>query len=68
MELATRFISLANIGNAEKLKSIYALNVAPVDKMRLIELIQKTTNETACPYDTMDLMKETTSSQSNVNW
>lgn len=56
LELSTRFISMANVGNAEKNKYIYALNVAPVDKMRIIDLIQKTTNETPCPYDNMNLM------------
>lgn len=52
-ELATRFIALASVGNAAKNKFIYALNVTAVDKMRLTDLIQKTTNETPCPYDTM---------------
>lgn len=58
LELSTRFISLANVGNAEKNKYIYALNVAAVDKLRIIDLIQKTTNETPCPYDNMSLMIE----------
>ncbi|XP_037953190.1 CWF19-like protein 1 homolog, partial [Teleopsis dalmanni] len=49
LELSTRFISLANVGNAKE-KYIYALNMTPVDKMRVMELIQKTTNETKCPY------------------
>lgn len=52
-ELATRFIGLASVGNAAKSKFIYALNVTAVDKMRLTDLIQKTTNETPCPYDSM---------------
>lgn len=52
-ELATRFIALASVGNAEKSKFIYALNVTAVDKMRLTDLIQKTTNEIPCPYDSM---------------
>lgn len=52
-ELATRFIALASVGNAEKNKFIYALNVTAVDKMRLTDLIQKTTNEIPCPYDSM---------------
>lgn len=65
LELATRFISLANVGNVAKDKYIYALNVAPVDKLRVIELIQKTTNETPCPYDKMNLMVDQ-QTQSNV--
>ncbi|XP_055610730.1 CWF19-like protein 1 homolog [Uranotaenia lowii] len=50
MELATRFIALADFGNPEKKKHIYALNLTPVEKMRIIELIQKTTDETVSPY------------------
>lgn len=52
-ELATRLIALASVGNAAKNKFIYALNVTAVDKMRLTDLIQKTTNEIRCPYDSM---------------
>lgn len=53
LELATRFIAMASVGNAAKNKWIYALNLTPVDKMRLSDLIQKTTNEVPCPYDLM---------------
>lgn len=52
-ELATRFIALASVGNTSKNKFIYALNVTAVDKMRLTDLVQKTTNEIPCPYDSM---------------
>lgn len=58
LELSSRFISLASVGNIEKQKYIYALNIAPVEKLRLIELIQRTTNETPCPYDNMELMSD----------
>lgn len=58
LELATRFIALATVGNEAKAKYIYALSVAPVDKMRLMDLIQKTTDETPCPYDNLNLMKD----------
>lgn len=58
MELATRFIALATVGNEAKAKYVYALNIAPVDKMRLMDLIQKTTDETPCPYDSINLMKD----------
>lgn len=51
LEVATRFVALAAVGNAAKDKYIYALSVTPVDRMRVIDLIQKTTNETLCPYD-----------------
>lgn len=55
-ELATRFIALASVGNDAKKKWIYAFNVVPVDKMRVTDLIQKTTNEIPCPYDSMNLL------------
>lgn len=55
-ELATRLIALAGVGNAEKKKWIYAFNIVPVDKMRVTDLIQKTTNEVPCPYDAMNLL------------
>nr|XP_014102228.1 CWF19-like protein 1 homolog [Bactrocera oleae] len=50
LELCTRFISLAEVGNVAKEKYIYALSLTPVEKMRVLELIQKTTNETKCPF------------------
>ena len=53
--MATRFIALSSVGNPEKTKYIYALSVTPVDKMRITDLIQKTTNETTCPFDSMNL-------------
>ena len=54
LELATRFIALAEVGNSKKDKYIYALNIASVEKMRLIDLVQKTTNEIPCPFDQLD--------------
>ncbi|KAL7735607.1 hypothetical protein ACLKA6_009564 [Drosophila palustris] len=54
-ELCTRFISLADVGNAEKAKYIYALSLKPVDKARLLDLVQKTTNEIPCPYIGLDM-------------
>nr|XP_019536953.2 CWF19-like protein 1 homolog [Aedes albopictus] len=54
MELATRFIALADFGNPEKKKNIYALVLTPVEKMRIIELIQKTTDEVLSPYAEMN--------------
>lgn len=68
-ELATRFIALASVGNASKSKFIYALNVTAVDKMRITDLVQKTTNEIPCPYDSMTFSisgnKNANSDQSN---
>ncbi|KAH8316447.1 hypothetical protein KR067_008266, partial [Drosophila pandora] len=54
-ELCTRFISLADVGNAAKAKYIYALSLKPVDKSRLLDLVQKTTNEIPCPFIGLDL-------------
>ncbi|KFB43242.1 AGAP007102-PA-like protein [Anopheles sinensis] len=58
MELATRFVGLASFGNVEKKKHIYALNITPVEKMRILELIQKTTDEIASPYQGLSLLQE----------
>lgn len=54
LELSTRFIALANVGNSTKSKYIYALNVTPIEKMRVMDLIQKTTDEIPCPYNEVD--------------
>lgn len=45
--VATRFISLSEVGDQ---KWIYAINVAPVEKIRMTELCQRTTDETKSPY------------------
>lgn len=50
MEIATRFIALAPIMNPHKRKWLYALNLTPVDRSRLSDLIMKTTDETSSPY------------------
>ncbi|XP_050296016.1 CWF19-like protein 1 homolog isoform X2 [Anthonomus grandis grandis] len=55
LETVTRFIGLARVGNPNKDKWIYALNVTPLDKMKIAELIQKTTDETPCPFDLREL-------------
>lgn len=52
--MATRFISLAAVGNPEKQKAVYAVSLNPVDKMRVMDLIQKTTNEIASPFSNID--------------
>lgn len=49
MEIATRFMSLATVRNKTQ-KWLYALNLTPVDRSRLSELIIKTTDETSSPY------------------
>ncbi|EZA49776.1 CWF19-like protein [Ooceraea biroi] len=50
MEIATRFIALAPVANAHKKKWLYALNLTPVDRSRLSDLVLKTTDETLSPY------------------
>jgi hypothetical protein len=50
IDIATRFIGLAKIANDEKKKWLYALNLTPVDKTRMSDLMMKTTDETISPY------------------
>ncbi|XP_064073797.1 CWF19-like protein 1 isoform X2 [Vanessa tameamea] len=50
-ECATRFIALAPVGNKTKEKWIYACSLQPITKMRMTDLLQSTTDETACPYN-----------------
>ncbi|CAH0590315.1 unnamed protein product [Chrysodeixis includens] len=50
-EGATRFIALAPVGNKVKEKWIYACSLQPISKMRMTDMLQGTTDETACPYD-----------------
>ncbi len=57
LELCSRFVALAELGNPEKLKHIYALNVIPVAQMRLTDLIQKSTDEVEVPYMKVDFSK-----------
>lgn len=54
LELCTRFIALAGVGNVKKEKYIYALSLTPVEKMRVMDLIQKTTNEIMSPFEKMN--------------
>ena len=50
IEIATRFIALAPVMNTQKKKWLYALNLTPVDRTRLSDLVMKTTDETDSPY------------------
>ncbi|TMW45291.1 hypothetical protein DOY81_009632 [Sarcophaga bullata] len=65
LELCTRFISLAQVGNVKKEKYIYALSLKPVEKMRVIELIQKTTNEIVCPFANLNYKTNGPKSENN---
>ncbi|XP_004522648.1 CWF19-like protein 1 homolog [Ceratitis capitata] len=67
LELCTRFISLADVGNAAKEKYIYALSLTPVEKMRVLELIQKTTNEIKCPFVGMNFHEFTGQGEQSDN-
>ncbi|RZC40507.1 CWF19-like protein 1, partial [Asbolus verrucosus] len=51
LNIVTRFLGLARVGNPNKEKWLYALNLTPLDKMKIAELLQKTTDETECPFD-----------------
>ena len=48
----TRFIALAEVGNAAKQKSLHALNVQPAVEMEAATLQQKPAGSTPCPYTT----------------
>ncbi|KAL7295493.1 hypothetical protein TKK_0011141 [Trichogramma kaykai] len=50
INIATRFIALATIGNQDKKKWIFAFNLTPVDKFKTSDLMMKTTDETPSPY------------------
>ncbi|XP_063540410.1 CWF19-like protein 1 [Cydia strobilella] len=56
-ESATRFIALAAVGNKDKEKWIYACSLQSISKMRMTDLLQATTDETACPFDP-ELLKQ----------
>ena len=58
IEIATRFIALAPVVNGQKRKWLYALNLTPVDRSRLSELVMKTTDETDIPYPKSMLLSE----------
>lgn len=55
-------MSLSSVKNPEKKKWLYALNVVPVDKTRLTELVMKTTDETETPYPRTLLSSEPSAS------
>ncbi|XP_017767805.1 PREDICTED: CWF19-like protein 1 [Nicrophorus vespilloides] len=55
LQVVTRFLGLARLGNPKKEKCIYALSVTPVDKMKPSELLQRTTDETDSPFNLIEL-------------
>ncbi|CAG9865148.1 unnamed protein product [Phyllotreta striolata] len=58
VDLATRFIGLARVGNPNKDKWIYALSLTPLEKMKFKDLLQKTIDETPCPFDINELERK----------
>ena len=46
----TRFVALAEFGNAGKAKALHALALVPVADMAPEALTQKPADSTACPY------------------
>ncbi|KAI4469250.1 cwf19 cell cycle control protein [Holotrichia oblita] len=55
IQAVTRFIALARVANPQKEKWIYAVNLTPIDKMKMSDILLKTTDETDCPYDVAEL-------------
>ncbi|GFN87297.1 cwf19-like protein 1 [Plakobranchus ocellatus] len=46
----TRFVALANAGNKDKIKYLYAFNIVPLSKMDAAELVKQPEDVTECPY------------------
>lgn len=55
VEITTRCLALARVGNLQKQKWIYALSLTPLEKMKIGDLLQKTTDEISCPFDFNEL-------------
>jgi len=51
----TRFISLADVGNLEKQKWLYAFNIVPIKHVNPVELIAQPENVTEMPYRDSDM-------------
>ncbi|KAJ9592078.1 hypothetical protein L9F63_001387, partial [Diploptera punctata] len=62
-EHSTRFIALAKVGNPDKQKWLYAVNIEPIDQMKTSELYQATTDLTECPYSNRMLLPMTSGKQ-----
>ena len=57
----TRFIGLAEVGNPEKQKWIYAFNIVPMDGMEKSELVAQPPNVTEMPFKESHLKISTVS-------
>ena len=51
----TRFISLAKVGNSQKLKWLYAFNLTPLISTPGPKLKEQPAGTTPCPYDMVDV-------------
>ncbi|XP_044265038.1 CWF19-like protein 1 homolog isoform X2 [Tribolium madens] len=58
LNLVTRFVGLARVKNPNKEKWVYALSLTPLNKMKIKDLLQKTTDETECPFDFAELERK----------
>lgn len=54
LDLVSRFIALAAIKPSSQSAFFKGLSLTPVYRMRLTDLLQKTTDETVCPYTRAD--------------
>lgn len=61
----TRFIALAEFGNAERRKALYAFNVVPASAMTRDELVKQPADATECPFDLAVLQRHATSKPPN---
>lgn len=66
-EIATRFIGVAPVANRGKEKWMYACILQSINKMRMMDLLQGTTDETQCPYD-FQLLDQKTPGAAKVNF
>ncbi|XP_078000079.1 CWF19-like protein 1 [Glandiceps talaboti] len=53
----TRFIALANVGNKEKRKYLYAFNITPLCDMDEKELTKQPQDVTQCPFAVQDIQQ-----------
>ncbi|KAK8756797.1 hypothetical protein V5799_000502 [Amblyomma americanum] len=61
---ATRFISLASVGNSAKAKWLYAFSIVPMSDLPNAELVKQPTDVTECPYEFTEADLKDTSSKS----
>ena len=62
----TRFIGLAEVGNLEKKKWVYAFNIVPMTSMAATELSAQPENATECPFKAKDVEMPVEKAQINT--